>query len=113
MPNDTLVAETAHAAFAGWPCEAIFVENASELRKAIKIGRTIQLDDAVMGSRFAAVQAWQEKQYWLLSHLMVALLSFAIAQRYGIERLWHQNWTIHKSYSGPIVLNPVERSARR
>jgi hypothetical protein len=112
MPNDKLPAETAHATFAGWPCESIIVENASELPKAIKIGRTVELEDPLMGSRFAAVQAWQETQYWLLSPLVVALLSFAIAQRYGIERSWHRNWKIRR-VGGRVILNPVERSARR
>jgi hypothetical protein len=109
QPNETFHAETAHATFTAWPCEFIIVESASELPDAIKIGRTVELADPVIGSRFAAVQAWHEKQYWILSPLMVALLSFAIAQRYGIALSWNREWIIRKSYSGRIVLNPVER----
>jgi hypothetical protein len=101
MPNATL-----HAATTEWPCEFIIVENAAELPKAMKIGRTVELADPVMGDRFATVKVWQEKHYWLLSPLMVAWLSFAIAQRYGIPRSWHREWIIRKSYGGRIVLNP-------
>ena len=109
MPNDTLVAETVRAT-AAWPFESIIVESASEVTAAIKIGRTVVFTNQVIGSRFATLQAWQEKQYWLLGPLVVALLSFAIAQRYGLERSWHRNWKIRR-VDGRVVLNPVEKRA--